>query len=93
MKLLYKTTLLVFLFLVSCGQHPKIQNATTTNEIKDIDLVVSPNGNDTQTGRINSPLKTIAAAVKQAKPNTVIYLKEGTYSENTILPASKKTSP
>lgn len=42
-------------------------------------IYVSPKEKDTNKGTVNSPLKTVQAAIKKAKAGDTIYLRQGTY--------------
>ena len=44
-------------------------------------VFVSPAGDDTNSGSIDSPFKTVTKAISEAGDNYTIYLREGTYKE------------
>ncbi|SDE53393.1 right-handed parallel beta-helix repeat-containing protein [Glycomyces harbinensis] len=46
-------------------------------------ITVATNGNDANPGTVDSPLKTIQAAVDKAAPGTVIQIRGGTYAPST----------
>ncbi len=49
------------------------------------DLYVSTSGNDSNSGSINSPLRTVTKAISMANPGTTIYLRAGLYNENIVI--------
>ena len=51
-------------------------------------LYVSETGNDDNEGTIDSPFRTINAALDMAKPGTTVYVREGSYTENVYFPES-----
>ncbi|PLB53534.1 pectate lyase [Aspergillus steynii IBT 23096] len=57
------------------------------------DLYVSPSGSDDASGDIDSPLKSIQAAVDAATAGTTIYLRKGTYSPSSNIQIGKSGSP
>ena len=64
----------------------------TVNEIDhSASVFVSPDGDDENDGTIDSPLKTINAAVKKAVCYNTIYLREGTYNEPVVIDKSNLT--
>ncbi len=56
---------------------------------KDGDLWVSPNGNDSNDGSKNSPLKTLYTAVAKINPGYTIHMLKGTYPMSTRLDLTK----
>ena len=92
MRVLFKYLLLVIL-IQSCGHHQAYTNKSVGNQSKEYNqgnsIFVSPKGIDSNSGAISAPLKTLKAAIKLAKPNTTIYLREGIYSEKVIISSSK----
>ncbi len=55
------------------------------------DIYVAKNGNDTNTGTIDSPYLTIAKAAAEAVAGNTVVIREGTYEE-TLLPANSGTA-
>jgi len=53
-------------------------------------LYVAPDGDDTQPGTREEPLKTISAAAEIAMPGDVVYVLEGVYRERVAPPRSGK---
>lgn len=53
-------------------------------------LYVSENGNDSNEGTIDSPFKTINAALDVAESGTTVYVRGGTYTENVYFPNNGK---
>ncbi len=64
----------------------KIRNLDTEQTVKT--LYVSEKGNDENEGTIESPFKTINAALDNAGAGTTVYVREGTYTENVYFPNS-----
>lgn len=64
----------------------KIRNLDTEQTVKT--LYVAENGNDENEGTIESPFKTINAALDNAGAGTTVYVREGTYTENVYFPNS-----
>jgi len=52
-------------------------------------IFVSPTGNDSNSGTIDSPLETIPAAVTISQPGDTIYMRGGTYTLNSSISISK----
>lgn len=52
-------------------------------------LFVSPKGSDTASGAIQTPLKTVTAAVAKAQSGQTIVLRAGEYNESVNIPFSK----
>jgi hypothetical protein len=49
---------------------------------------VSPSGNDSATGTINAPWKTIQKAANTAKAGDIVYIRDGTYAERVQINVS-----
>lgn len=49
-------------------------------------LYVSPSGSDSNEGTIDSPFKTINAALDNSSAGTTVYVRNGTYTENVYIP-------
>ena len=62
----------------------KIRNPDNEQPVKT--LYVAENGNDENEGTIESPFKTINAALDNAGAGTTVYVREGTYTENVYFP-------
>jgi parallel beta-helix repeat protein len=65
---------------------PVLAQATITQSLrldKNVVYVDPKTGDDSQSGKQSSPLKTITQALKIAKPSSTIQLTAGTYSEKT----------
>jgi hypothetical protein len=54
----------------------------------EVELFVSPKGEDSSAGSRGAPMKTIAAALAKAEPGTTVTLLEGTYQEAVTLKRS-----
>jgi uncharacterized repeat protein (TIGR02543 family) len=57
--------------------------------ILDAQIYVSPSGLDTNPGTIDFPFKTLARALTAAGPDSLIYLRAGTYAKSTTETISK----
>ena len=81
MKHSYLKKLLFISFLMS----------TTSSHLTAKDIYVCPNGKDTQNGDSRTPLKSIEAAIKNAKSSDVIILKDGTHKvcKTVCIPSDK----
>ena len=90
MIILKKSILLFLLLTISCGQQQVIQNSDLEQHINNKAIFVANDGNDQNSGKINDPLKTLSAALKIAKPNSTIFLREGNYAATTNISSNKK---
>lgn len=59
----------------------------------DGDLHVSPAGDDTNPGTLNSPFKTVQKAIAVAEPGDTIYLRGGTYPNSQTITIAKSGTP
>jgi len=55
-------------------------------------IYIAPDGNDSNTGKINSPLATLTKAVSLAAADTLIYMRGGVYNFNATIKLSKSGS-
>ena len=91
MRVIFKI-LLFTLLIHSCGQQQVYQKTGVNDSMKlelGTTIFVAPNGNDLNSGSIESPLKTLKFAIKKARPTSIIYLREGVYAENARIPSNK----
>lgn len=67
----------------------KAEILTPTNDtIASNSIFVSPTGNDTNNGSINSPFATVQKALNEVQAGQTIYLREGTYTANNTFVSS-----
>jgi hypothetical protein len=81
MRPLFTTVILVGFFPLLITWH-----------LQALDLYVSPNGDDTSTGTIHSPLETIQEGVNRALAGDTIFLRAGSYHETVDFMGKHGTS-
>lgn len=91
---MYNTkTTRVFSFIISCMILFCIMSVACTNndEPKNPDVLafyVAPDGDDSNIGSIDRPLKSIRSALEKAVPGYTVFVREGNYNEKIIFPKS-----
>ncbi|MBR7063696.1 MAG: right-handed parallel beta-helix repeat-containing protein [Treponema sp.] len=92
----------VFALFPSCdnlllGKNTRPHSSSPTTIVEQIDsfvltyskaYYVSPSGNDTNSGTISSPFKTIQKAVDKVQPGEAVIIREGTYAERVKIQKS-----
>lgn len=53
-------------------------------------IIVAPNGSDAASGTVQSPMRTLGAAISRASSGATIALRGGTYYESVVIPAGKR---
>ncbi|MCR4581421.1 MAG: DUF1565 domain-containing protein [Bacilli bacterium] len=99
-KLLYLLLILIIPFTASAYRGKNYRSFSSVKEMSEItvseidhsvSVFVSPDGDDSNSGTVDAPFKTITHAIVEAKCYNTIYLRSGTYNEKVTLDKSNLT--
>jgi len=65
-------------------------NASASYPVPANAIVVAPNGSNSASGTVGSPMRTLGAAINRATNGATIVLRRGTYHEEVMIPAGKR---